>query len=77
MVMNHISEGPWITGTTAVTAAVSVQDLAEETENPALFLEKYRFYVERLNFTPQQAVRWANRTVKVDSQVRRAFSSKD
>jgi hypothetical protein len=76
MVMNHVSEGPRVTGTT-VTAAVSVQGLAEETENPDLFLEKYTFYVEELGFTPQQAVRWASRTVKVDTQVRRAFRLKD
>jgi hypothetical protein len=61
-------------GATAATAAVSVEELAQETENPDLFLEKYNFYVDVLGFTKQQAVRWASRTVRVDTQVKRAFA---
>lgn len=60
------------TATSAATALAtfSVEDLAADTANPELFMEKYRFYVNQLCFTPDEAVQWAKRTVRVDTHVK-------
>ena len=74
MSMNHVSEGGGAASGATAATDFSIEDLAHETENPSLFMEKYNFYVENLGFTPPQAIRWANRTVRVDTQVKRAFT---
>jgi hypothetical protein len=56
-------------------ALFSVEDIAKETANPKLFLRKYSFYVNTLHFSPDVAVRWAKRSVRVNNEVRVALSN--
>ena len=60
-------------GGVAVAETISKHDFAAQTENPKLWVRKYDFYVDELGFTQQEAIRWANRTVCVDAEIRQAL----
>lgn len=49
---------------------VNPEAVAAQTENPRLWLFKYRFYLDDLGFNETEAIKWANRSVRVDSDVR-------
>lgn len=72
---SHYLETP--KGGVGTVASISIEDLAAGTANPELFLDKYGFCIEQLGFNQQQAIRWADRTVRVDTQVKRAISLRE
>lgn len=49
---------------------VKPESIAAQTENPNLWLFKYSFYLKNLGFSETEAIRWANRSVHIDSEVR-------
>jgi hypothetical protein len=49
---------------------VKPEAVAAQTENPSLWLFKYQFYLNNLGFNETDAIRWANRSVHIDSDVR-------
>jgi hypothetical protein len=49
---------------------VKPEAIAAQTENPRLWLFKYSFYLENLGFSETEAIKWANRSVHIDSDVR-------
>ncbi len=62
-----------VAGGGTVPDAISKNDLAAQTENPGLWINKYDFYLDQLGFTKEQAIRWANRTVRLDEQIKQAL----
>lgn len=72
----HFYEATAAVGATALET-ISIENLASETANPALFLDKYTFCVSQLQFNQQQAIRWASRTVEVETFVSRALTFRD
>jgi hypothetical protein len=51
-------------------APVKPEAVAAQTENPRLWLFKYSFYLDDLEFSEAEAIKWANRSVQIDSDVR-------
>jgi len=49
---------------------VKPEAVAAQTENPRLWLFKYSFYLDNLGFSETEAIKWANRSVHVDFDVR-------
>jgi hypothetical protein len=74
MMSNQFEKATTTSGATAV-ASFSVEDLSKDTPNPELFIKKYEFYVNRLHFTPEEALRWAKRTVRVDNEIKVAANA--
>jgi hypothetical protein len=61
-------------GSSAAAAMVSINDIAAQKDNPSLWLAKYNFYINKLKLTAQEAMRWADSAVRVNTEARREFN---